>query len=422
MDDFSIVIKSLRARMFSTVTTSVTVAVAVAMLLVLLGLRDSGRQAFGRGAGNMHLLITATGSELESVLDGIFYANAPNNFIPWAKYEQVAESQPWAYAIPTQMGDSYRGLPVLATTREFFDVYQPSPGHAWELSEGRFFEGTWEIVVGAQVAHMTGIRVGDTIALTHGTGKSGPAHVHKEFEFTVVGIAALTGSPHDRALMATLEASWVLHAHDRRLSEDSNASITTVDDITEGDKMITGIYARVFTRPGRDSSAALQSVHYALRLDPQITAVSPADQIGKLLGIVSNIDQIFLAMAVIVLLSSGISIMLALYNSMEQRRRQIAVLRVLGCSKGRIFSMVMTESAMLGLAGAVAGVVIAVAGAQVVAGIMKARLGLVIEPGLGIEWVLFTVVATVLLAALAGVVPSMMAYRTSVSRALRPLG
>ncbi len=422
MDDFTIVIKSLRARMFSTITTSATVAVAVALLLVLLGLRDSGRQAFNRGAGNMHLLISASGSELESVLDGIFYANAPNNFIPWAKYEQISQSQPWAYAIPVQMGDSYRGLPVIASTREFFDIYEPSLGQPWTLAEGRFFEDTWELVVGAQAARTTGLQIGDILALTHGTGSSDAAHVHKEFEFTVVGIAEVTGSPHDRALMSTLEGSWVLHAHDRRLSEDPTAGITTVDDIEEHDKLITGIYARVFTRPGRNSSAALQSVHYQLRLDPQITAVSPSAQITKLLGIVSNIDQIFLAMAGAVLLSSGIAIMLALYNSMEQRRRQIAVLRVLGCSKGRVFSMVMTESAMLGLAGSVAGVAIAFVGAQFVAGIMKSRLGLVIEPGLGIEWVLFTIVATVLLASLAGVVPSMMAYRTSVSRALRPLG
>jgi len=103
MDDFSIVLKSLKARMFSTVTTSLTVAVAVAMLLVLLGMRDSGRQAFSRGAGNMHLLISAESGPLESVLNGIFYANAPRRPLPWAKYEQLAESQPWAYTIPVQI-------------------------------------------------------------------------------------------------------------------------------------------------------------------------------------------------------------------------------------------------------------------------------------------------------------------------------
>ena len=422
MDDFSIVLKSLRARLFSTVTTSLTVAVAVAMLLVLLGMRDSGRQAFSRGAGNMHLLITAESGPLQSVLNGVFYANAPDRPLRWEKYEEIASAHPWAYTIPVQMGDSYRGMPVLATNREFFEVYEPTPGNAWALEEGRFFEDTWECVVGAQVARETGLSVGDEISLTHGTGQTGEGHVHDEFVFEVVGVAELTGSPHDRALFAPLEASWVLHAHDRRLAENPDADVTTIDDIGPTDKLITGIYARVFTRPGRASTSALQQVHYRLRTDPTIMVASPSVQTSKLLNIVSNIDQIFLAMAAIVLLSSGIAIMLALYNSMEQRRRQIAVLRVLGCSRRRIFGIVMTESAMLGLAGAIAGGLVAFVGAEIVANVMKARLGLVIDASVGLRWILFTVVATVLLASLAGVIPAMMAYRTSVARALRPLG
>src|SRR5690606_22715403 len=98
----------------------------------------------------------------------------------------------------------------------------------------------------------------------------------------------------------------------------------------------------------------------------------------KLLSIVSNIDQIFLAIAAVVLLSSGIAIMLALYNSMEQRRRQIAVLRVLGAGRWRVFGLVLTESAIIGLLGALAGIALSLAGVQVVAGIMRQRLGVFI--------------------------------------------
>ena len=122
------------------------------------------------------------------------------------------------------------------------------------------------------------------------------------------------------------------------------------------------------------------------------------------------------------MVSSGIAVMLALYNSMEQRRRQIAVLRVLGCSRPRIFGLVLTESAMLGLLGAIAGVALCVIGVRIVAMIMKERLGLVIETDLPLRWVLGLVLATVGLAALAGIIPAVMAYRTSVARNLKPLG
>ena len=106
------------------------------------------------------------------------------------------------------------------------------------------------------------------------------------------------------------------------------------------------------TRAGSDATAVLAQVFDQLRRDTSITVAQPAQQINNLFTIVGNIDKIFLGLAGVVMISSGIAVMLALYNSMEQRRRQIAVLRVLGCSRGRIFGLVMTESAMLGLLGA----------------------------------------------------------------------
>jgi putative ABC transport system permease protein len=142
----------------------------------------------------------------------------------------------------------------------------------------------------------------------------------------------------------------------------------------------------------------------------------------RLFVIVSNVDVIFRAMAVIVLLSSAIAIMLALYNSMNERRRQIAVLRVLGSSRGRIFGLVITESALLGVLGAGAGLVLALVGGIAAAAVLRSRIGLVIRPAWSPDWVLPVLVGAVLLAALAGLVPAVMAYRTSVAKNLKPLG
>lgn len=431
MTDFTIILRSLFSRVFSTVTTVLTVAVAVGLMLVLLSMRDAGRQAFERGSGNMHLLVGPGGtSPLVTVLNSIFYANAPPRPITWAKYEQLAASAPFEFAIPTQQGDSYMGFPVMATKPSFFTEFVPQEGEQWSLADGRFFESQFEVVVGSAVARATGLRVGDELFLTHGIAQSrqlGTAsdmqpHVHKEFTYRVVGVLRPTGSSHDRALFTDLLSSWIIHAHDKRKADNPSVTTTTAADVTEADKLVTGIYLRVATRPGQQVTAALQSVFDGLRRDPSITVAQPAQQIRQLFTIVSNIDRVFIAMAAVVLLSSGIGIMLALYNSMEQRRRQIAVLRVLGCSRGRIFGLVLTESALIGAAGAVVGLVLCVLGSRAVAGIMKAELGLTITPTFGPEWVLGVVVGTIVLAALAGVVPAVMAYRTSVANNLRPIG
>lgn len=423
MSDFSIVLRSMRSRMFSTVTTCATVAVAVALMIVLVSMQSAGRAAFERGSGNMHLLVSKDASPLVSVLNGVFYANAPRAPIAWEQYEAIAGNFPFAWAIPTQLGDSYRDRPVLATTSGFFTEFEPVAGEPWEVAEGRLFERAFEVVVGSRAARETGLAVGDVIYVTH--GMTSEAHVHHEYAFEVVGVVAATGSPHDRALFVDLMSSWILHAHDRRLAEAddvSNVPLTTAADVRDADRLITGIYARVITRPGMDASAVLQQVFDGLRRDTSITVASPSAQVRQLFAIVGDINLILVGMSVVVLVSSGVSIMLALYNSMEQRRRQVAIMRVLGCSRGRVFRLVVTESAMIGLIGGVAGAVLSIVGSWAVSGVMRARVGVRVEPSLALEWVLAIVLAAVYLSALAGVAPAMIGYRTSVARHLRPVG
>jgi putative ABC transport system permease protein len=448
MTDFTIIRRSMAARLFSTVTTIVTVAVSVALMLVLLSMRDAGRVAFERGSGNMHLLVSRDASPMVAVLNGVFYANAPARSLTWAKYQDLEKTQPFEWTIPTLQGDSYRGFPVMATAAEFFTSFQIASDTPWTFTQGRAFKDDFEVVLGSQAAAATGAKIGDKLNLTHGvepprqlraSGGGGsentPApHVHTDYTFTVVGILATTGSSHDRAVFTNLTSAWILHAHDKREREEHahdeddhdhgrhDEKPLTAADLTDDDKRLTGVYLRVLTRPGSDATAVLPSVFDALRRDISITVASPTDQIRRLLDIIGNIDKLFIAMAAVVMVSSAIAIMLALYNSMEQRRRQVAVLRVLGASRGRIFGLVVTESALLGLLGAASGILAAVIAARVGAWYLKRDLGLIISPALALDALLVVCVATIALAALAGVVPAMIAYRTPVVRSLRPLG
>jgi len=424
MTDWTIIRRSMSSRLFSTVTTVVTVAIAVGLMLTLLSMRDSGKKAFERGSGNMHLLISADSSPLVSVLNGIFYADAPANPIAWPKLLEL-QSLPSDYAFPTQLGDKYRGLPVMATTRDFFTKFSPNPdfkpGSAefgWTLAEGRFFEAPFEVVVGARAAQEGEIHVGDELALTHGSGEF--AHVHRDFLYTVVGILAPTGASHDRAFFTDLNSSWIIHAYDRRKETNPDAPKPTVADLTDADRLVTGLYYRAPTRGGSGVSSFLPQIGAQLRADQSITVAQPKEQIDALFRIVGSIDQILIAMAAAVMVSSAIAIMLALYNSMEQRRRQIAVLRVLGSSRGRIFGLVVTESAIIGLLGGAVGFALAFIGTRVVAAVLKERLGLVVEPNFDPEIVFVVLVSTLALAAVAGLVPAAVAYRTSVARNLRP--
>jgi putative ABC transport system permease protein len=429
LSDLSIVLRSLRTRAFSTATTALTVGVAVALLLTLLSLRAAGQRAFDRGSGNAHLLVSADASPIASVLNALFYANAPQRALEWSRYEAIRASFPWAWGVPIQQGDSYRGYPVLATVPEFFTRFEPSPGDPWSFAKGRAFtrtptgEGTgFEVVLGSTVAATTGLKEGARLLFTHGAGAGAEhGHVHEEHEFTVVGILGPTGSAHDRAIFTDLESSWILHAQDR-LELEPEHEIATAASLVEDDRKITGILLRVPTREGSNSSASIQSQFDRLRRDPTLTVAMPSEQVRQLFAIVANVDSLFLAIAAAVLLASAVSILLALYHSMGERRRQIALFRTLGCSGGRLVSMVLAESASLGFLGGLVGIAMALVGGSLAAGILEARVGLVIEPGIDPRAAVITLGATVALAVLAGIVPAVRAYRTPILENLRPAG
>ena len=428
MSDLTIVLRSLLARRFSTTVVVLLVAISAGLLLAILSLRTAGERAFLRGTGNAHLLVSKDGSPLVSVLNGLFYANPPKAPIAYAELAQIRASFPWAMFVPTAVGDSYRSFPVVATTGEFFSKFEPVLGEPWRFTEGRAFERNFEVVIGSSVARETGLRMGAELVLTHGSGKSreGTAeaehtHVHEEYKYTVVGILAPTGSPHDRALFTDLESTWILHAHDRFEREGKHKTVTAAD-LVEDDRVVTGVLLRLPSRDPASAPPALVSQYDKMRRDGSITVAIPSNEVQRLFAIVKSVDVLFLAMAAATLVSSAFAILLSMINSMSERRRQVAILRVLGASRARIFWLVLTESTVVGLVGAALGVAVCAVGLFAATQWLIGAHGIVIAPELDPRSVVLVAMGTTLLAAIAGIVPSVLAYRTPVARNLRPIG
>lgn len=417
LTDWNIVTRSMRSRWFSTLLTILTVAIASGLMTLLVSMRSAGEDAFRRGTGNVQMLISKEPGPLASVLNSMFYAQAPGNPILFDEYEQLVSEYPFAWSVPTQLGDSFAGSPVMGTTGAFFTSFKPAADQSWSLKAGAYFDASFEVVVGSVAASTHHLNIGDSITLDHGSSKSPGSHDHDEFEFVVVGILNPTATAHDRALFTNLDSAWILHAHDRREAQLGHGIETTIKDVIASDRKITGVYASL-----GDRKAALMQVLSALRSDPNWTIANPASTVGGLFKIVSNIDQVLLAMAIAVMFSSGISILVALYNSMDNRRRQIAVLRVLGASKMRVFNLVLTESAMIGVLGGFVGIGISLVAGQVVSGVLQSRVGIVVNPSLPMDGYLMIVLATIALSCIAGMIPAMIAYRTPVVRSLRPIG
>lgn len=471
MSDMTIVTRSLRVRLLSTVITVLSVACAAGLLIVLLSLRHQGQAAFSRGTGNAHVLVSAEPSGLVSVLNTMFYAQAPKAALDWKQIkalgldeqtrakkdgggaggeEVVPSDRRLAFSVPVQMGDSFRGFKTVATTGRFFSAFQPTEEEAWAFAEGKSFEGTWEVVLGAEVAKITGLKVGSELFITHGwsarghgevegdtpatkkedehdhshgdhdhdhdhdhDAPGGAGHIHDEHPFVVTGVLQPTGTLHDRAVFMNIEAGWVLHADEKRKAKDPNLPEARVDNLTDEEKQVTGVLVRA------RSGAVLGEVFAELRRQSGVTVANPASEVRTLFSIISNVDTILLAVAGAVLVGSAASVMLAVYSSMNERRKQIAVLRVLGASRGRITGLVLAESAVIALLGAAAGAVLSVIGMQLAAAATLARTGVLIGGSVEMGSVVMVMAGTVGLGMVAGLVPGVMAYRVGVGEHLR---
>ncbi len=424
MTDLKIIGRSLRSRQFATVLTCATVGIAVALILVLLVTRDAARSAFERGTGNMHVLVSRDSSRMGSVLNSVFYAGIPQSVVTHAEWTAVSAHPLVDWALLTVQGDNYRGWPTMGVEARFFRVFRPDGVTPFELREGEFIregtEGVWDAVIGSRAAAGAGLRVGDTFVITHGSDADRGV-VHENFTFTVRGVLRPTGTAHDRAIFVTPESKWIVHAEDLRRAEARRAGRSdfappAVGNLAPGEMPVTALYVRA----KRD--ATIGQLVGLLRTQFGLTAAFPGNEVTALFRIVGSVDQVLLGLAILVALTSGVSIAVAMYASMEQRRRQVAVLRVLGCSRGRIFGLVMTESALIGLIGALAGSGAGVAGAWGVARVVESRLTVALVPSVDPLYVMMGISGAVLLAAVAGLIPAVLAYRTPVVHNLRPLG
>jgi putative ABC transport system permease protein len=423
MTDMSLVARSLRAHRLSTIVTSLMVAIGVALLMTLLTVRDSASRAFLRGTGNMHLLVSAQESRLESVLNSVFHSGIPQRVVTWEQFRSVASLPPVEWALATVQGDNYRGYATMGVQPAFFEKFLPDGATPMSVSAGTFFRegdaGVFDVVLGSLAASGAGLNVGDTLTITHGADEKGQHH--EEFKFTIAGVLAPTGTAHDRVVFVTAESKWIVHADEFRQQAARAAGAAwheepTPANLTPAEKPVTAIYVKMKATP------TIAQVATLVRNELGLTAAYPASEVRRLLGIVGNADVVLIGIALIVMVSGALGVMLALYNSMEHRRRQLAVLRVLGASKERLLSLVLSESAAIGLLGALLGLVIAIVGTQVTAVFLSGALGVPISGAIDPLWAIIVVSGTVLLSAVAGLVPAVRAYRTPVIRNLRPIG
>ena len=418
-------------RRFTTSLTILSVALGVGLIYSVLTLREETRKRFEEEGQSFDVCVGAKGSPLQLVLSSMYYMDTPTGNILLSDCEHIRDHEDVAAAFPICMGDTYRGFRIVGTIRGLFDYTWTSPTTGevrtpYRLAKGRYFEEPMEAVVGSTVARAENLAPGDTFIGTHGFVEDF-GHKHGDSPYTVVGIMETSGTPNDRAVFCSMDSVWEVHAeHDRPAHEDEEEQAHHDGEDHHDDEdhhahaaseEITAILVAL-----ESPALRFQFVEY---VNDELNAMAtiPIQQVANLYAsILGTVKSVLLAVGYLVVVISAISILIGLYLSILQRKRDLAIMRALGASAGEIVGSVFIEALLVTVLGIIAGWLV---GNAVCAGVgvyLTKNYGLTIGlfRMLTMEQIgAFAVVALVGL--VAGIAPAWQAYGTDVARDLAEL-
>jgi putative ABC transport system permease protein len=428
--------KSLRNRLLTSVLTVVSIAFSVALLVGVENVRSGMRESFSNTISRTDLIVGARGGSLQLLLYSVFGLGSPTNNISYATYAELRDHPAVAWTIPYSLGDSHRGFRVIGTTDAFYEHYRFRGERRPELAEGRAAATEREVVLGAETARRLGYALGDRVALSHGIG-SVSFIGHDEHPFEVVGVLRPSFTPIDRALFVTLEGVDAVHEgwedgappmgagldFSGGLPDDGHghsAAHTPAEPgaaAAEGPREIGQITSFFVGTRSRMDALRLQREINTWQ-DEALMAVLPGVALAEMWRTVGYAEDGLKIVSAFVVVVGLLGMLVALYTSLNARRREMAILRAVGAGPRRIVALLVLESGLMAAAGAAAGVAIVYLLLWLGQGPVEARFGLFmpIRP-LGTTEYLY-LAAVVVAGFLIGLVPALRAYHNSLADGL----
>ncbi len=404
----------LKSRPLNTALNIVLLSLGIAVITILLLFNNQLQRKITDNAKGIDLVVGAKGSPLQLILCNIFHIDFPTGNINLKEAEKISKNRLVKKAIPLALGDSYNGYRIIGTNQLYAEQYNA------QLSSGAWFQKEMEVTIGSNVANALKLKTGDKFESNHGLTSDG--HAHDEQKFSVAGIMSHTNSVLDNLILTQVESVWKVHeAHgegEKTHDDHDHDSIANpsplIPSVEAGDstKEITSMLIQY-----RSPMGAIQMPRW-VNGQSSLQAASPAFETARLFSILGVGVDILKAFAYVLIFISALSIFIALYNSLKERRYDLAIMRSMGASRARLVTAILMEGGVLTLMGCVIGLLMG-HGALIVMGNLveetqKAGIsGLVFYEE---EWIIL--VGSLLLGTLCAIIPAIQAYRTDISKVL----
>jgi putative ABC transport system permease protein len=404
--------QSLRNRALTASLTVLAIAVSVMLLLGVEKVRTGARQSFADTISGTDLVVGARSGAIQLLLYSVFRIGNATNNVTWKSYQDIAKRPEVDWMVPLSLGDSHRGFRVLGTTTDYFTRYKYRHGQPLALASGKPFADLFDVVIGADVASALGYKVGDRIVVAHGVGSVSFVE-HEDKPFQVSGILAKTGTPVDRTLFVSLEAIEAIHV-DWQGGMPVPGQTISADEVRKMHLEPKAITAALVGLKSKLATFKLQRAINEYREEP-LSAIIPGAALQELWGLVSTAETALSVISAMVVATALLGMVTTILTTLNERRREMAILRSVGARPATILGLLTTEAAFLTLLGVGLGVVLLYGSLIVLRPVVDRAYGLQlnIDAPTGGEWL--TLGAIVLAGVVAGLIPALRAYRLSLA-------
>ncbi len=408
---------SLNNRRFTALLTVFAIALSVCLLLAVERVRTEARASFASTISGTDLIVGARSGSVNLLLYSVFRIGNATNNIRWESFEHFAEHPRVSWAIPISLGDSHRGYRVMGTSSAYFDHYRYGRKQPLQLAQGRpFAEDPFEVVLGAEVAEALKYTLDDHLVLAHGVATVSLVK-HDDKPFRVVGILKRTGTPVDRTLHINLAGMEALHIDWQNGMPARGAARIDAEQARQLDLQPKQITAFMLGLNSKIATFTLQREINGYRGEP-LLAILPGVALQELWSLMGTAEQALFVVSLFVVLTGLIGMLTAILTSLNERRREMAILRSVGARPWHIAGLLVVEAFSLALAGALFGLLLLYVAIAVAQGPLQSHYGLYLPLALpsAYEW---SLLAGILLAGLLmGCVPAWRAYRQSLADGL----
>jgi len=401
---------SLMNRRFTAMLTLISVALSVALLVGVERLRNETRSSFANTISGTDLIAGARSSPAQLLLYSVFRIGDATNNMSWRSYQDLRSHPKVAWSVPMSLGDSHRGFRVLGTTGGYFEHYRHARQKTLQLAQGRVFDDIYDAVLGAEVARKLGYRLGDQITLAHGAADVAFAR-HGDKPFRVAGILEPTGTPVDHTVHVGLEGIEAIHIgwQSGAPLPGTGASAEQTRNMDLTPKTITAVLLGLKSKV---ATFQVQRFINEYRQEP-LSAILPGVALNQLWDLIGIAENALLLVSVFVVIVGMFGMLTALMTGLNERRREMAILRSVGARPIHVFALIMGEAGFLTLLGVTLGVAALHVILLVARPVMQSQFGISLALGTPSLTEAGLLASVILAGFLVGAIPSYRAYKLS---------